>query len=81
MSVRRASRRDDGPLPTPVLLDVEPGLWRAGIRGRDADEREVRIDGKVFTDMRTAWEVSQAMVAERKKAKRATDSVSGGATT
>ena len=34
--------------PTPVLIDVERDLWRAGYRERAADGRECRMDGEAF---------------------------------
>ena len=61
------ARRDDGPLPAPVLLDVEADLWRAGYRDWDDEGQEFRIDGDTFTGQRAAWERSQQMVAERKR--------------
>ena len=66
MSVRRVARRDDGPLPTPVLIDVERDLWQAGYRDWDAEGREYRVAGETFTGQRAAWEQSQALVAARK---------------
>jgi hypothetical protein len=63
---RRVARRDDGPLPTPVLIDVERDLWRAGYRDWSADGVEYRVDGETFTGLGAAWARSRAMVAEQK---------------
>ena len=65
---QRTPRRDDGPLPTPLLVDVARMLWRAGFRDWDEDGQEYRVDGDTFDNMREAWEQSREMVAaERAK--------------
>lgn len=59
-------RRPDRPLPTPLLIDVERDLWRAGYRDWDVEGRECRVDGETFKGMGVAWKRSQEMVAEEK---------------
>jgi hypothetical protein len=66
-SRRIAARRDDRPLPPPILIDIERDLWRAGLREWDAEGREVRIEGETCTGMAAAWARSREMVAERKR--------------
>jgi hypothetical protein len=63
---RSVARRDDGPLPMPILIDLERDLWRAGLRDWDAEGREFRVEGQTFIGMKAAWARSQEMVAERK---------------
>ena len=63
---RPVPRRQDAPLPTPVIIDVERDLWRAGYRDWDAEGREYRVDGDVFTGLGAAWARSREMVAERR---------------
>ena len=59
----RSSRRDDGPLPTPLLIDLERMRWQAGYRDWDQDVQEYRVAGDTFDDAGAAWTQSQAMVA------------------
>ena len=60
---RHPPRRDDGPLPTPLLVDLERMRWQAGYRDWDANGQEYRVDGETFDDAGAAWKQSQAMVA------------------
>ena len=63
---RPVPRRPDGPLPTPLVIDVERGRWRAGYCDWDEAGQEFRVDGEMFDNAGAAWEQSQEMVAEEK---------------